>query len=132
MNINQKVAAKISELRTQKNISQLAVAESIDLSQNAYSQLESGNTRITIEKLFAIATYFKVPVTKLLDVSENVVFNTTDNSTAINNNNGTYNHNSVETISLFYERIVVGLNKTIAAQEETIKLQHESLVNFKV
>ena len=120
MNINQKIAAKISYLRISKNILQSAIAKELEMSQNAYSMLENGSTRITIEKLFAIANYFKEPISKILDIPENIIFNTSDNATAINSN--IFNQNNIETISHFYERIIEGLNKTICTQEETINL----------
>ncbi len=132
MDINHKVAAKISELRLQKNILQTALADSLNMSQNAYSQLENGTTRITVEKLFAIANYFRIPVTQLLDIPENIMFNTSENSTAINTNNRTLNnHLHDESFSKLYEKIVIDKDKVIYAQEETIKLQNEALNNLK-
>jgi len=118
MNINQKVAAKIHEIRTQKNILQSAVAESLDISQNAYSMLENGTTRITIQKIFMLAEYFKVPVSKILDICEKTSYDLQINNQAIEQ----INPQSTDTNSQFYERIIDGLNKTIASQSETIDL----------
>ena len=118
MNINQKVAAKIHEIRTQKNILQSAVAESLDISQNAYSMLENGTTRITIQKIFMLAEYFKVPVSKIIDVSENTSYDLQINNQTIEQ----INPQSTDSSSQFYERIIDGLNKTIASQNETIGL----------
>jgi transcriptional regulator with XRE-family HTH domain len=121
MNINQKVAAKIHEIRTQKNILQSAVAESLDISQNAYSMLENGTTRITIQKIFMLAEYFKVPVSKILDIGENTCYDFQINNQTIEQ----ANPQSTDTNSQFYERIIDSLNKTIASQNETILLLKE-------
>lgn len=111
MNINQKVAIKIHELRTQKNILQTAVADHLNMSQNAYSMLENGFTRITIQKLYDLSIFFQVPITDLLDLSENIY---QDSSVCVQKEVVADHH------SIFYERIIEGLNKTIAMQNEII------------
>ncbi len=43
------------------------VAERLNMSQNAYSQLESGKTKLDIERLEQMASLFKVSVHDLID-----------------------------------------------------------------
>lgn len=57
---------KITELRKQKKLSQVETAELLGISQNAYSRIERGETRLTIDRIKQIATLFKVPYIELI------------------------------------------------------------------
>ncbi|MDQ8004425.1 MAG: helix-turn-helix transcriptional regulator [Pedobacter sp.] len=56
----QRIALKIRKVREYKNFSQEYLASKIGISQNAYSKIELGYSKITLDRLFHIA--------KLLDV----------------------------------------------------------------
>ena len=71
-----KVGNKIQKIREIKGFSQESVAAELGISQSAYSKLEKGQIAVTIEKLYAIAKVFEVPVEKLLTFDEsNVLHN---------------------------------------------------------
>ena len=63
----QRVAIKIRKAREFKNYSQEYLASKIGISQNAYSKLELGYSKITLDRFFHIATLLEVDVTELLN-----------------------------------------------------------------
>lgn len=56
--------------RVIKGYSQEYVANRLDISQSAYSNLESGNTKVSAERLVEIADVLEVPVLLLLPKSK--------------------------------------------------------------
>lgn len=64
------VAGNIKQLREQLNYPQLYMAHKLKLSQNGYSRLELGHTKLTVERLFAIAVILEVDIALLLGVTE--------------------------------------------------------------
>jgi transcriptional regulator with XRE-family HTH domain len=49
------IATNIRKLRENRNYTQEYLAAKLDISQNAYSKIELGYTKITVERLFQIA-----------------------------------------------------------------------------
>ncbi|MCC8424991.1 helix-turn-helix domain-containing protein [Mucilaginibacter sp. UR6-11] len=64
------IAAVIRKKREQKNYTQEYLAYKLDISQNAYSKIELGYTKITVERLFQIADVLEVNPTELLDADQ--------------------------------------------------------------
>jgi len=63
------IAATIRNKREQRNYTQEYLAAKLDISQNAYSKIELGYTKITIERLFQIADVLEYDVTELINTS---------------------------------------------------------------
>lgn len=61
------IAAVIRKKRDEKNYTQEYLAYKLNISQNAYSKIELGYTKITVERLFQIAEVLEVSATELLD-----------------------------------------------------------------
>ena len=61
-----KVAANIRKIREIRNYTQEYLAVKLGISQNAYSKLELGYTRITVERLFHIAEILDANVTDII------------------------------------------------------------------
>jgi transcriptional regulator with XRE-family HTH domain len=61
------IAAVIRKKREEKNYTQEYLAYKLNISQNAYSKIELGYTKITVERLFQIADVLEVGATELLD-----------------------------------------------------------------
>jgi len=68
------IAANIRSKREYRNYTQEYLAAKLEISQNAYSKIELGYTKITVERLFQIAEVLGFPVTDLLDVEPIGVF----------------------------------------------------------
>ena len=60
------ICERIRGLRQRHRYKQEEVAERLNMSQNAYSELESGKRKIDIERLYQIAELYKVSVNLLL------------------------------------------------------------------
>jgi len=61
------VAILIKHLRRKKEYSQEYMAAHLDISQNAYSKLETGKISISIDRLCDVARILEIPPTALVD-----------------------------------------------------------------
>lgn len=68
--INQKIASNMRDARMMRNYSQEYVAMQLKISQNAYSKMEMGRTRITVAALFKVADIFEIDLDTLLNVKQ--------------------------------------------------------------
>jgi transcriptional regulator with XRE-family HTH domain len=62
------VAANIRKIREFRNYTQDYLAAKLSISQNAYSKIELGYSKLTVERLFQIATVLDVKVMQLIVV----------------------------------------------------------------
>jgi transcriptional regulator with XRE-family HTH domain len=62
----QAVAGYIRKVREFRNYTQDYLAAKLGISQNAYSKIELGYSKITLDRLFHIALILEVEVTQLL------------------------------------------------------------------
>ncbi|MFC3561463.1 helix-turn-helix domain-containing protein [Pedobacter jamesrossensis] len=60
------VAGNIRKIREYRDYTQDYLAAKLKISQNAYSKIELGYSKLTIERLFQIAAILEVEVTQLL------------------------------------------------------------------
>lgn len=60
------IIQKIKELRRKNNYSQQEVAELLNMGQNTYSDMESGKTKLDIERLYQLAALYKVQINIIL------------------------------------------------------------------
>ena len=60
------IAANIRHKREQKNYTQEYLALKLNISQNAYSKIELGYTKITVERLFQIAGILELNIMDLI------------------------------------------------------------------
>ncbi len=56
------ICNRLRELRKQKEMTQLEVSEKLYMSQNAYSEMESGKRKIDINRLQQFSEIFNVPI----------------------------------------------------------------------
>lgn len=61
------VGQRIRYFRKQRNMTQIELAERINVSYQQVQKYENGQTKITLERLLAIAESLGVPVTSFLD-----------------------------------------------------------------
>ena len=72
MSINFIVAQNIKTERNKRQYSQEYMAMKLDRSQNAYSKLELGRSKLTLEQLYKIAEIFGVAPTYFLPNEESL------------------------------------------------------------
>ncbi|HTM99464.1 MAG TPA: helix-turn-helix transcriptional regulator [Pedobacter sp.] len=61
------VAANIRKVREYRNYTQDYLAAKLEISQNAYSKIELGYSKITLDRLFHIALILEIEVMELLN-----------------------------------------------------------------
>lgn len=61
------IAAVIRKKREERNYTQEYLAYKLNISQNAYSKIELGYTKITVERLFQVAEVLEIEAAALLD-----------------------------------------------------------------
>ncbi len=66
------IAANIRHKREYRNYTQEYLALKLSISQNAYSKIELGYTKITVERLFQIADILEFDVVELIAPEESV------------------------------------------------------------
>lgn len=64
------ICERIKSLRKKHGYSQFDIADMLNMSQNAYSELESGKRRLDIERLEQIATHYKITLLQLIPPPE--------------------------------------------------------------
>lgn len=62
------IAANIRNKREYRNYTQEYLAAKLKISQNAYSKIELGYTKITLERLFQIAEVLEFSVVELIGI----------------------------------------------------------------
>lgn len=65
--VRKSICKRIKDLRKRHHYRQGEVAEKLNMSQNSYSELESGKRKIDVERLYDIAKLYKVPVATILE-----------------------------------------------------------------
>ena len=78
---NLKIGHKIKKLRELKNLTQEHMANSIGITQGAYSRMELGETEITYSKLEKISEELGMKPEDVIEFNESVVFNVMNNQT---------------------------------------------------
>lgn len=66
MSLTDICARKLKTLRELNNYTQAYVADQLDISQNTYSLIEKGTTKITIDRLEEIANFYKISPPELI------------------------------------------------------------------
>lgn len=62
------VLERISKLRQKRHLSQEKISEDLHISQAAYTKLERGETKLTVERLYQIAEVLKTEISELLGI----------------------------------------------------------------
>lgn len=91
------LGTKLNKLRTGRHLTQVQIAEKLQISQNAYNKWESDKAKPAMENLMKIADFFETDVYDLLDETP-IVQNNTDRAVGNihNNNTVTINNNTSE------------------------------------
>jgi transcriptional regulator with XRE-family HTH domain len=87
-----KTHQKIRQLRTDRNFTQQDMADALEISQRAYSKIETGEISIKIERLEQIASLLNAKASDLIadketQVFENVTYSQIGNGKVINHIN---------------------------------------------
>ena len=113
MEIN-KILERIAKERSKKGYTYENMAVELDLTTAAYRKIETGETKLTLERLFKISDILEVPVGELLAIEKSV------NQQVNNGNSNVYN----QKIDHFYQE-----NREIT--EQLIKAKDELIAQLK-
>lgn len=61
------VPERLRQLRKKKGLTQQEIAEQLHMSQNAYSLLESGKTKLDIQRLHLLAQFYKLSIYDIIN-----------------------------------------------------------------
>ena len=75
------VAVNIRKIREFRNYTQEYLAMKLSISQNAYSKIELGYTKITLERLYQIAQILEVDLIQLINAEDTEVVQLLSNIT---------------------------------------------------
>ena len=118
-----KVVHKITELRHKKGFTLDNLADELEITPAAYRKIETGETNLTVERLYKIAAILKEPVSNLLELDGNVCNQT-------NHDNATGNHQYQQIIENFYNENKEFYEKLLAAKDELISIQKDLLDKY--
>ena len=106
------VIKKIASMRTKKGLSYENMADDLSISTAAYRKIETGETKLTLERLFKISKILSAPLSDLLEIGDDVFQQT-------NNDNATGYQQKIEN---FYQESREVYEKLLQSKEEQIGL----------
>ncbi|WP_434980943.1 helix-turn-helix domain-containing protein [Daejeonia sp. YH14] len=65
------IIERITQYRTKKGYTYENMADELDITPAAYRKIETGETKLSVERLFRIANILETPINELLDLGEN-------------------------------------------------------------
>jgi transcriptional regulator with XRE-family HTH domain len=121
----EKIIKKINEIRNRKGFSYENMAHDLDLSVSAYRKIETGETKLTVERLVDISKILETPLDEFLDVNSQKNFNQEINDSASGFQGFDY--------KTYYEYSEVSkkLIEVYEKQIEDLKAENETLKNKK-
>jgi len=104
----EKIIEKISQLRSRKGYTYENMADELEITPAAYRKIETGETKLSVERLFRISNILETPVNEILETQ------------SISQNQNNYHNENVyqQKIDNFYQE-----NKEIT--EELIKAKDQ-------
>jgi transcriptional regulator with XRE-family HTH domain len=105
MNIQEQLASKIKLLREVHNYTQEYVADALEISQNTYSLIEKGETKLTIDRLDRLAKLYRMDVVDLIRLNEQTFIHTITHSQGVCAQQVTINQMPDEERKLYHDTI---------------------------
>ncbi len=122
----EKIIKKINEIRNKKGFSYENMAQDLDLSVSAYRKIETGETKLTVERLVDISKILETPLNDFLETESQKNFNQ-----EIRENATGYQAVDNENIYYEYSEISKKLIEVYEKQIEDLKAENETLKNKK-
>lgn len=107
------IGQKIKKLRELKNLTQEYMAAQLEMSQSAYSKIETGESDVTFKKLELISRALDVKPEDILTFNERLVFNVQHNQTG----QGLVINQMTDDMKKLYEELIAQLR----AENEHLK-----------
>ena len=117
----EQVINKIVSIRAKNGYTLENMAHELDITPAAYRKIETGETKLTVERLFCIAEILKAPLSDFLEIGD--VFQQTNNDNAT----GCYQ----QKIANFYHENKEVYEKLLKSKDEQISLLKSIMENKK-
>lgn len=104
------IGHKIKRYRELRNYSQDYLASKLGISQNAYSKIETNQTKLRVDRLKQIAAALEIPEEELINSETSIVFN-----------NGHFEKNNIAHSQIFHEAQKLIYENTIEHLKEELK-----------
>ncbi len=117
----EKIIEKIAQYRNRKGYTYENMADELELTTAAYRKIETGETKLSVERLFRISNILETPIDELLDLDKNHF---------IQNN---YNNESIisQRIENFYQENKEITEQLIKAKDQLIEILQKEIENLK-
>jgi transcriptional regulator with XRE-family HTH domain len=114
------LGTKLNKLRTDRNLTQVQIAERLHVSQNAYNKWESDKAKPAMENLMKIADFYETDVYDLLD-EKSIVQNNADKAIGNIQGNVTINHTMSEELIESLLKNQQDITRLVEAQSKLIE-----------
>ena len=121
MEIN-KILERIAKERSKKGYTYENMADDLGVTPPAYRQIETGETKLSVERMFQISTVLGIPVSELLDIGESWVQHNSYNKDS---------NISAQKIEHFYQENKETIERLIASYEARLKEKDEQIAFLK-
>ncbi|MCK6649034.1 MAG: helix-turn-helix transcriptional regulator [Bacteroidia bacterium] len=115
-----KLGLKIKKVRELKGYSQEYISTQLGITQNSYSKIERGETKLNVNKLMDICKILEIDINTLLNFDEKMIFNNCTQSGNFGENN-TFVFNTIDKIQELYEKIIQSKDEEIARLNSMLK-----------
>ncbi len=119
-NLMQKVGSRLKVLRTERGLTQEAVAEQLNISLSAYARMERGEIEMTIQRLEAVANLFGKNIIDMLEL--------TGMKASHNYSNNHFENNQVYQGNLQFPAVSQEAHELLKKQVETLDIAVQRLV----
>lgn len=117
----ERIIEKITQLRNRKGYTYENMADELDLTTAAYRKIETGETKLSVERLFRISNILETPINEILEA---------DN---ISQNQNNYHNENVyqQKIDNFYQENKEITAELIKAKDQLIEVLQKELEFFR-
>ena len=117
----EKIIEKIAQYRNKKGYTYENMADELELTPAAYRKIETGETKLTVERLFRISAILETPINEFLEIDKN---------TFVQNN---YSNESVfqQKIENFYQENKEITEQLIKAKDQLIEQLQKEIQTLK-
>ena len=112
-----RIGQQLKRLREAKNYTQVWMVEQLDMSQKAYSKIETNESALTVEKLQRIAEVLEVNIYEFFDHNGKYVYNNIESQRKGGN---AFVINQAEKAMELYDKLICEKDAHIAANEKYI------------
>jgi len=111
MNAIEHLSTKLRVLREVHDYTQEYVAGVLEISQNTYSLIEKGESKLTIDRLEKLATLYRMNLADLINLNEQTYINTITHSQGVCSQNVNINHSLKDEERELYKTTIARLEK---------------------